>query len=80
VNFIDGYDAMLTKVVVELVNTDRRTDRQIATEIGVPRVLVEHVFDVLASRGLLKVSKTTGQNSHVHSVSPQLGRMLADST
>jgi hypothetical protein len=78
--FIDEYDAMLTKVVVELVNGELRTDRQIATQTGVQRVLVEHVFDVLASRGLLKVSKTTGPNSHVFSVSPQLGRMLADST
>jgi hypothetical protein len=47
---------------------------------GRQRVPVEHVFDALASRGLLKVSKTTGRNSHVFLVSPQLGRMLAEST
>jgi TIR domain len=77
-NFIDGYDAMQTTVVAELVNTDRRADRQIAAETGIPRVLVEHILDVLESRGLVKVSKTTGPNSHVHHVSPQLGRMLAE--
>ena len=76
--FIDGYDSLVTRVAVELVNSERRTDRQISSETGVQRVLVEHVFDVLASRGLLKVSKTTGPNSHVFSVSPQLGRMLED--
>lgn len=77
-NFIEGYDMMHTTVVAELVNTDQRADRQIAAETGVPRVLVEHIFDVFESRGLVKVSKTTGPNSHVHHVSPQLGRMLAE--
>jgi hypothetical protein len=77
-NFIEGYETMQTTVVAELVNTDHRADRQIAAETGVPRVLVEHIFDVLESRGLVKVSKTTGPNSHVHHVSPQLGRMLAE--
>lgn len=76
--FIEGYDAVLTKVAVELVNTERRTDRQIASETGVPRVVVEHVFDVLESQGLVKVSKMTGPNSHVHYISPQLGRMLSE--
>lgn len=77
-NFIEGYDTMQRTVVAELVNTDRRADRQIAAETGVPRVLVEHIFDVLETRGLVRVSKTTGPHSHVHHVSPQLGRMLAE--
>jgi hypothetical protein len=79
-NFVPGYDDMERKVIVELVNTDHQSDRKIASETGVPRVLVEHVFDVLASRGLVKVSKTTGPNSHASSVSPQLRRMLAQNS
>lgn len=77
-SYVEGYDAMLTQVVVELVNGELRTDRQIAAETGVPRVLVEHVFDVLESQGLLRVSKMTGPNSHVHSISPRLGRILQE--
>ena len=76
--FIPGYDEMLTKVVVELVNGERESDRQIAEATGVQRMLVEHVFDVLESRGLVSVSKMTGPNSHVHNISPQLKRMLQE--
>ena len=41
---------MLTKVAVELVNGELRSDRQIAAETRVPRVIVEHVFDLLESQ------------------------------
>lgn len=77
-NFIEGYETMQMMVVAELVNTDHRGDREIAAEASVPRVLVEHIFDLFESRGLVKVSKTTGPNSYVHHVSPQLGRILAE--
>jgi hypothetical protein len=43
-------------------------------------VIVEHISDVLAARGLLKVSKTTGPNSDVFYISPQLSRMLSESS
>ena len=75
-SYIEDYDAMLTKVAVELVNGELRSDRQIAAETGVPRVIVDHVFDVFESQDLLRVSKMTGPNSHVHSISPRLGRMI----
>jgi hypothetical protein len=74
--FLPSYAELLEDVVAQLVNGERVTDRQIAGEIDVPRILVEHVFDVLQSRGLIKLSKTTGPNSHVIQVSPQLARML----
>jgi hypothetical protein len=73
--FIAGYRAMLTKVVAELVNGDMAGDRQIAEATGVQRMLVEHIFDVLESRGLPKVSKMTGPSSHIFNISPQLKRM-----
>lgn len=76
--FIPGYGEMLTKVVVELVNGEKAGDRQIAEATGVQRMLVEHNFDVLESRGLVRVSKMTGPNSHAHYVSPQLKRMLQE--
>jgi len=76
--FIDGYTAMLTKVVAELVNGGDAGDRQIADATGVQRILVEHIFDVLESRGLAKVSKMTGPNSHIYNISPQLRRMLQE--
>ena len=76
--YILGYDAMLTKVVAELVNGGEAGDRQIAETTGVQRLLVEHIFDVLESRGLLRVSKMMGPNSHAFNISPQLKRMLQE--
>ncbi len=77
--FVPEYDEMLTKVVVELVNGEKASDREIAEATGIPRVLVEHFFDVLESRGLLRVSKMYGPTSHVFDVSPQLKRLLQGS-
>jgi hypothetical protein len=51
-------------------------DRALATEINTQRLLVEHVLDVLAARGLIKVTKMMGPNTAVDYVSPQLGRLL----
>jgi hypothetical protein len=74
-NFLADYDRIVESIVVELVNTQDRSDRQIAGAIGAPRVVVAHVLDVLASQ-LVEVSKTTGPNSLFGRVSPQLARRL----
>ena len=75
-NFLADYDRIVESIVVELVNTQDRSDRQIAGAIGAPRVVLAHVLDVLASQQLVEVSKTTGPNSFVGRVSPQLARRL----
>jgi hypothetical protein len=77
--FLPGYDEMMTKVVVELVNGEKSGDREIANATGVQRAVVEHVFDVLVSRNLVRVTRMSGPNSHVFDVSPQLKRMLQTS-
>jgi hypothetical protein len=79
-NFVDAYDGMWRQVASDLVNSDRTTDGQIAAAQGIPRMLVEHIFDVFAAQGLVRVTKMTGPSSFVHNVSPQLGRMLAEGT
>jgi hypothetical protein len=60
----------------EFVNGGEAGDRLIAEETGVQRVVVEHIFDVLESRGLVRVTRMSGPSSHVFDVSPQLKRLL----
>lgn len=76
--FVPGYDEMVTKVVVELVNEGKEDDSSIAEATGVPRVIVEHIFEVLESKGLLRITKMMGPHSFVHNVSPRLKRLLQD--
>lgn len=75
--FVPDYDSTLERVFVRLVNgSGTASDRALATELERSRLLVEHVLDVLAARGLIKVTKMTGPNTVVDYVSPQLGRLL----
>jgi hypothetical protein len=69
---------MVTKVIVELVNEGKEDDGSIADATGLQRVIVEHVFEVLESKGLLRLTKMTGPHSFVHNVSPRLKRLLQD--
>jgi DNA-binding transcriptional regulator LsrR (DeoR family) len=69
---------MVAAVIAELVNNGLDTDRQIATATGISRVLVEHILDMLEANGLVRLTKTTGPNTRVFDVSPQLRRMLAE--
>lgn len=78
--FVPDYDATFERIVVQLVNASGSgsSDRALATEIDTSRLIVEHVLDILAARGLIKVTKMSGPNTAVDYVSPQLGRLLQE--
>jgi TIR domain len=75
--FVPQYDDLAQRVIAELVNApDQVTDGAIGRAIDAPRLLVEHILDMLDARGLVKLTKLTGPSTPVFSVSPQLGRLL----
>lgn len=77
--FHPDYDLTFERIVGRLVNgTGPGSDRGVAIEIDTSRLLVEHVLDVLAARGLIRLTKMSGPNTMVDYISPQLGRLLQE--
>lgn len=74
---MSNYHEISDRVAAFVANNDRTSNREIATALKLPTLLVvEHILDMLESRGLLKQAKAIGRISKVHSVSPRLRRML----
>lgn len=71
-------EGMHSVVIAGLVNVEggMTTDRELADQSGVHRLLVEAVLDLLQGQGLIQYSKLTGPVTHVHWVSPELRRAL----
>lgn len=73
---IPNYQGIIKGVVSALVNKQLTDNLSIASELSQPRLLVDHILDVLESNGHLKQSKSIGERQHVYSISPSLRRSL----
>ncbi len=73
---LTDYQTMIKAVISALVNRQLTDNQSIAKELGQPRFLVDHIFDVLEIKGLLKQSKSIGMFHHVYNLSPSLKRSL----
>jgi hypothetical protein len=74
-NFIADYSSVFTAVCARLVNNRGGVADEIARSLGKPPLLVEHIFDSLELRGLVKGGRSTG-GFEIYEVSPQLRRLL----
>lgn len=73
---VPNYQGIVKEVVSALVNKKLSDNRGIASELGQPRMLIDHIFDLLESNGHLKQSKEIGGGCHVYNLSPALKRSL----
>lgn len=74
---IPGYDGIVRDVASALVNRKKGSDQAIATDLGRPLFLVQHILQVLEDAGHLKLSKTLSGPRYVHNVAASLRRALA---
>lgn len=74
--FIPNYGAIFESVSFQLVNNGHTGNAQIADALEQPQAIVDHVLDVLASRGLIQLIKALGGQIFVLSVTPELRRTL----
>jgi hypothetical protein len=70
--FLQEYSALQQHIIQSLANSQRNAPLDIDTT----RLLNEHVLDILASNGLIRITKVTGPMTSVDHVSPELRRML----
>jgi hypothetical protein len=73
---IPNYQGIVKDVVSVLVNKQLTDNHAVAAELNQPRLLIDHVFDVLESNGYIKQSKSIGGIYQVYNLSPALKRSL----
>src|SRR5262249_11150936 len=75
---VPDFDGVCTSVARMLVRGDSMSHRGIAQELQQPPFLIEHIFRLLGSNGLIKFAESSGGGLHmdVFWVSPQLRRNL----
>lgn len=74
---IPEYDGIVRDVASALVNRQKESDQEIATDLGMPLFLVQHILTVLKDAGHLKLSKAISGPIHVYNVAASLRRALA---
>jgi hypothetical protein len=73
---ISDYQDLVVEVASCLVNKRLMDNQSIIAELDQPRILIDHILDVLEAYGHLKQSKAMGGLHHIHSISPSLRRSL----
>lgn len=72
----DDYENMVAQVCLKILNEQKKLNTEIAEQTGFPLRIVDHIFETLESKGLIKQIKTMGPLNQIVSVSPQLKRMF----
>lgn len=74
---VPGYHDTLRVVVNGLVNGKHKSNVQFAEETKQPRLLIDHIFEVLENAGHIKLSKYANYESHVFHVNASLRRLAS---
>lgn len=74
--YIPGYQGLIRSVVSAVVNEHLADNLSIASALGQPRLLVDHILDEMEGKGLLTQSKRTNGVCRVGEVSVELKRWL----
>jgi hypothetical protein len=74
--YIQDYDQTVTAVVSAIVNKQVLTNVALEQGIAKPRMLIDHILDVLESHRHISQSKMIGGLQQIYNVSPTLKRSL----
>jgi len=73
---LQDYDLLVKEICLKILNENIKLNIEIAKEVNVPIVFVDHVLETLENRSLIKAIKALGGHYQVHYVSPELKRMF----
>ncbi len=76
--YIGDYDSIVESVVSQIVNHNKTDNRTISQALGQPKMIVNHILEVLENNGVIKVARraANGLLIRINRVSPELRRML----
>ena len=72
---VPEFDKIVSKIGYYIIN-DYKGNLEYAIENNISSVVVEHAFNILEERGLIKTQRTISGNIIIVDISPQLKRML----
>lgn len=73
---IDNYEEKINDICVKLINHSLQNNSDVANMTKYPLALVNHVFDILESKGFIKMAKVMGGLYLITNVSPEFKRMF----
>ena len=77
--YVPNYQSTARGVVLQIVNDDKSDSAAIASALGQPRRVIEHVLELLNRRGLIRLIKEYGPDTtHFINPSPELRRLLEE--
>ena len=75
--YLEDYNSIVEKVISAVVNKNINSNIEIFSIINEPRVIINHILEVLESQGHIKMSKSIGGNINIYHVAASLRRVLA---
>ena len=77
--FIPDYDLLKKQMAAKLVQMQQASSNEFAQEFGISETIVEHFFQVLEDRGMLRTMQSTGRTTHVYRINAgKLTRAIED--
>ncbi len=73
---IPNYQTKSIALVAAIVNKKLESNITLQQELNEPKILVDHILDMLESNGHLKQAKMIGGHSQIYNISPALKRSL----
>jgi hypothetical protein len=73
---IKEYDEIFNSMMYLILNSEMRSNTDFSEKLSTPIVLINHVLNILESKGLIKVVRLFGGSVQIHHISPELKRKL----
>ncbi len=73
---INNYEEIVDNICLKLINYSLKNNADVADITKYPQALVNHVFDILESKGLIKTAKLMGGLYQIVNISPEFKRMF----
>ncbi|MDD5358807.1 MAG: toll/interleukin-1 receptor domain-containing protein [Sulfurovaceae bacterium] len=73
---IENYEEIINDVCIKLINHSLNNNVDVADMTKYPLALVNHIFDLLENKGLIKTAKRIEGLYHIVNISPELKRMF----
>jgi hypothetical protein len=78
--YIEDYGTLIESVALQLINFNKKDNASVAAALQKPRMLVDHVLNVLMQRGLIRADEYNEGLIYIFEVSTNLKRMLRQVT
>lgn len=73
----DDYNKLYRAIALRILNSNRMSTQDIASDLDTPIVLINHFINILINKGFIKGTQLLSGNILIHYVSPELKRLFS---